>query len=84
MKNKKGKIVSKELSAKAKKSPWIAACWAARAVLKIKGFTVIKKGTQLYKQAKLFHEADAADQLILSKLFHRSSAKSEQLMPLIS
>merc|ERR1711861_124036 len=44
-KNKNGKVVSKKLSAKGKKSPWILACKKARAALKIKGFAVIKKGT---------------------------------------
>merc|ERR1712228_59650 len=47
-----GKIVSKKASERAKKSPWIKACAAARAALKIKGFAVIKKGTPLYKKAQ--------------------------------
>jgi hypothetical protein len=51
-KNKSGKIVSKKLSAKGKKHPWIAACNAARKSLNIKGFAVIKKGSALYKKAK--------------------------------
>merc|ERR1739849_9977 len=52
VKNKGGKIVSKKLSARGKASPWIAACKAARAALKIKGFAVIKKGSPLYNKAK--------------------------------
>merc|ERR1712051_354541 len=52
VKSKTGKIVSKKASERAKKSPWIKACAAARAALKIKGFAVIKKGTPLYKKAQ--------------------------------
>merc|ERR1712118_231466 len=52
VKNKTGKIVSKKASLRAKKSPWIAAVQKARAALKIKGFSAIKKGTPLYKKAK--------------------------------
>merc|ERR1712100_427627 len=52
--NKAGKIVSKKLSAKGKASPWIIACKKARAALKIKGFTPIKKGTPFYKKAQEF------------------------------
>merc|ERR1712014_106583 len=52
VKSKSGKIVSKKLSARGKASPWIAACKAARAALKIKGFAVIKKGSPLYNKAK--------------------------------
>merc|ERR1712224_27748 len=40
-KNKHGRVVSKKLSAKGKKSPWIAAVQKARAALKIKGFAVV-------------------------------------------
>merc|ERR1719171_631028 len=47
-KNKNGRVVSKKLSAKGKKSPWIQACQKARKALKITGFTAIKKGTPLY------------------------------------
>merc|ERR1712045_667654 len=50
--NKGGKIVSKKASDRAKKNPWIKACAAARAALKVKGFAVIKKGSPLYKKAK--------------------------------
>merc|ERR1711862_1020889 len=52
VKNKAGRIVSKKRSARSKASPWIAACKAARAALKIKGFAVIKKGSPLYNKAK--------------------------------
>ena len=54
VKNKAGRIVSKKRSAMGKKNSWIVACNKARAFLKIKGFTVIKKGTPLYKKAKEF------------------------------
>merc|ERR1712188_209859 len=54
VKNKSGKIVSKKRSLAGKKNSWIVACNKARAALKIKGFTVIKKGTPLYKKAKEF------------------------------
>merc|ERR1711918_157241 len=57
VKNKNGKIVSKTISAKSKKSPWIVACQKARKELKIKGFAVIKKGTPFYKKAKEFYNA---------------------------
>merc|ERR1712097_32221 len=54
VKNKSGKIVSKKRSAMGKKNTWIVAVNKARAFLKIKGFTVVKKGTPLYKKAKEF------------------------------
>ena len=56
-KNKHGKIVSKKLSAKGKKSPWIAAVQKARKALKITGFTALKKGTPFYAKAKEFYNA---------------------------
>merc|ERR1712025_405093 len=56
-KNKHGKVVSKKLSARGKKSPWIAACQKARKALKITGFVVIKKGSPLYVKAKEFYNA---------------------------
>merc|ERR1719149_480212 len=52
VKNKHGKVVSKKMHAKGKANPWIIACNKARAALKIKGFSLIKKGTPLYKKAK--------------------------------
>merc|ERR1712185_149532 len=54
VKSKYGKIVSKKRSALAKKSPRIVACKKARAALKIKGFSAIKKGSPLYLKAKEF------------------------------
>merc|ERR1711998_291588 len=48
IKNKHGRVVSKKMSAKGKKSPWIAAVQKARKALKITGFSAIKKGTPLY------------------------------------
>merc|ERR1719188_652885 len=51
-KNKAGRIVSKKASARSKKSPWIAACKAARAALKLKGFVALKKGSAYYEKAK--------------------------------
>ena len=56
-KNKAGKIVSKKLSAKGKKSPWMQACSKARKALKLKGFIAIKKGSPLYVKAKEFYNA---------------------------
>merc|ERR1712193_432216 len=62
MKNKTGKIVSKKMSALAKKrfsqtvGPWMQACKKARAALKIKGFVAIKKGSPLYVKAKEFYK----------------------------
>merc|ERR1711964_491965 len=50
--NKHGRVVSKKNSLRGKKSPWIAAVQKARAALKIKGFSPIKKGTPLYQKAK--------------------------------
>merc|ERR1711904_306503 len=55
IKTKSGRIVSKKKSELGKKSPWIAAVQKARAALKIKGFSAIKKGTPLYAKAKEFY-----------------------------
>merc|ERR1711862_8648 len=61
-KNKRGKIVSKKASAAAKKryassvGPWIQAVKKARAALKIKGFSALKKGSPLYIKAKEFYQ----------------------------
>merc|ERR1712146_274032 len=54
VKNKAGRIVSKKKSLAGKKNVWIVAVNKARAALKIKGFSVVKKGTPLYKKAKEF------------------------------
>merc|ERR1711904_422696 len=56
VKNKRGKVVSKKKMAFGQKSPWIAAVQKARAELKIKGFSVIKKGTPLYNKAKALYK----------------------------
>ena len=45
VKNKAGRIVSKKRSANGKKNSWIVAVSKARKALKIKGFSVVKKGT---------------------------------------
>merc|ERR1712227_712290 len=61
-KNKRGKIVSKKASSAAKKryassvGPWIQAVKKARAALKIKGFSALKKGSPLYIKAKEFYQ----------------------------
>ena len=54
IKNKHGRVVSKKMSAKGKANPWMIAVKKARAALKIKGFSAIKKGTPLYLKAKEF------------------------------
>merc|ERR1719400_1257074 len=56
VKNKAGKVVSKKMSLKGKKSPWIVACNAARKALGIKGFCAIKKGSDLYNKAKALYK----------------------------
>ena len=59
-KNKHGRVVSKKLSTKGKKSPWIQACNKARAALKIKGFCVIGgktgQGKALLAKARSFYK----------------------------
>ena len=56
--NSSGKIVSKKKAAKAKSvfGGWLAAVAKARKALNIKGFSVIKKGTPLYKKAKELYQ----------------------------
>ena len=57
-KNKRGKIVSKKMSAASKKrfasglGKWSKAVQKARSILKLKGFVAIKKGSPLYLKAK--------------------------------
>ena len=51
----KNRIMSKKAHENGKASTWIAACLAARQALNIKGFSVVKKGTALYKKAKELH-----------------------------
>merc|ERR1719486_1807980 len=61
-KNKRGRIVSKKRSASSKKNlsrtvgPWIQAVKKARAALKVKGFSSLKKGSPLYIKAKEFYQ----------------------------
>ena len=57
--NKRGKVVSKKQSAQGKKQflanglgKWTKAVQKARAILKLKGFVAIKKGSPLYTKAK--------------------------------
>jgi hypothetical protein len=52
----KNRLVSKKTYENAKASTWIAACLAARQALNIKGFSLITKGTALYKKAKELHD----------------------------
>merc|ERR1712159_350378 len=56
-KNKHGRVVSKKLSAGAKKKlgGWLSALSKARKALKITGFAAVKKGTPLYAKAKEFY-----------------------------
>merc|ERR1712178_465429 len=54
IKNKHGRVVSKKQSARGKANPWMFAVKKARAALKIKGFSAVKKGTPLYTKAKEF------------------------------
>merc|ERR550537_615666 len=54
IKNKAGRVVSKKRSALGKANPWMIAVKKARAALKIKGFSAVKKGTPLYLKAKEF------------------------------
>merc|ERR1712159_908833 len=67
MKNKYGKVVSKKASAKAKKSPWIAAVANARSALKLKGFVAVKKGSPLYAKAKSLYKPKAAIELLAAE-----------------
>ena len=57
VRSKKGKIVTKKMSAKGKKAygnikGWVVAVKKARKVLGVKGFQLVKKGTPLYLKAK--------------------------------
>merc|ERR1719262_2085939 len=60
IKNKRGKIVSKKASLRAKKNNfikgWVVAVQKARKALGLKGFVAIKKGTPFYKKAKEIYE----------------------------
>merc|ERR1719476_990611 len=46
VKNKAGRVVSKKASQRGKTNSWIVAVKAARAALKIKGFSPCKKGSE--------------------------------------
>merc|ERR1719252_304690 len=58
IKNKRGRIVSKKASLRAKKNGflkgWTTAVQKARKALGLKGFVAIKKGSPLYNKAKEF------------------------------
>merc|ERR1712138_1282 len=60
IKNKRGKIVSKKASLRAKKNNfikgWTTAVQKARKALGLKGFVAIKKGSALYKKAKELYQ----------------------------
>merc|ERR1719420_1797528 len=60
VKSKSGKIVSKKMSLKGKKSKWIAAVTKARSALKVKGFQIIggktAAGKALLAKAKSFYK----------------------------
>merc|ERR1712100_609826 len=68
IKNKYGKVVSKKSSAKAKKSPWIAAVANARSALKLKGFVAVKKGSPLYAKAKSLYKPKADIELLAAEV----------------
>jgi hypothetical protein len=62
MMNKRGRVVSKKMSAASKKryhknglSKWVKATQRARKELGLKGFVAIKKGTKYYKLAKKYY-----------------------------
>merc|ERR1711904_324496 len=67
IKNKYGRIVSKKVSAKSKKSPWIQAVTNARNALKVKGFVAVKKGTPLYAKAKSLYKPKADIELLAAE-----------------
>merc|ERR1719198_1263064 len=58
MKNKSGKVVSKRRHEQGKKAYeknlliWVKACTKARAELGLKGFVLVKKGSEFYNRAK--------------------------------
>ena len=60
IKNKRGKIVSKKASIRAKKNNyikgWTTAVQKARKALGLKGFVAIKKGSPLYNKAKELYQ----------------------------
>ena len=54
VKNKSGRVVSKKLSAHGEANAWMTAVTKARAALKTKGYSSVKKGTPLYRKAMEF------------------------------
>merc|ERR1711862_322984 len=60
IKNKRGKIVSKKASLRAKKNNfikgWVTAVQKARKALGLKGFVAIKKGSAFYNKAKELYQ----------------------------
>merc|ERR1711871_302811 len=78
IKNKNGKVVSKKASAKAKKSPWIAAVTAARSALKLKGFVAIKKGSPLYAKAKSLYKPKSDIELLAGEDAPEGEDEEEQ------
>merc|ERR1711968_298710 len=78
IKNKNGKVVSKKASAKAKKSPWIAAVTAARSALKLKGFVAIKKGSPLYAKAKSLYKPKSDIELLAAEDTPEEEDEEEQ------
>ena len=50
--NSAGRLVSKKRRALGKQNKWAAAVKRARAVLGVRGFMPVKKGTPLYKKAR--------------------------------
>merc|ERR1712164_81226 len=79
IKNKNGKVVSKKASAKAKKSPWIAAVTAARSALKLKGFVAIKKGSPLYAKAKSLYKPKSDIELLAAENTPEEEDEEEQV-----
>merc|ERR1719359_1019673 len=77
-KNKHGKVVSKKASAKAKKSPWIAAVTAARSALKLKGFVAVKKGSPLYAKAKSLYKPKSDIELLAAEAPPKEEDEEEQ------
>merc|ERR1712100_496303 len=78
IKNKYGKVVSKKSSARAKKSPWIAAVANARSALKLKGFVAVKKGTPLYAKAKSLYKPKADIELLAAQAVPEEDDEEEQ------
>merc|ERR1712159_347153 len=78
MKNKYGRVVSKKLSAKGKKSPWIKAVADARSALKLKGFVAVKKGSPLYAKAKSLYKPKEDIELLAAEASPQEEDEEEQ------